>query len=112
MSMNNSLIRTQIYLPKEHQQSLAKLANARKVSKSELIREALERFLTKETIQDDGDIHQLMQGFGVSKDRDEFNNPVQYVAQLRQELSQSREEALKPYWNAQHAGLKPESEKV
>jgi hypothetical protein len=87
------LARTQIYLTALHQTSLARLAKEQACAKSELIRQALDIFISsqaqqaqaQQTERSSGRAQALGLMSGMWADREDMNDPSTYLRGLRNE---------------------------
>jgi metal-responsive CopG/Arc/MetJ family transcriptional regulator len=85
MQTSISLTRTQIYLTQQQQQRLSDVSRQTAVSKSELIRLAVNQFLNQKTTQPAKSSRQKLTGLvGLWSDRDEMADPCAYVQTMRQ----------------------------
>ena len=79
-----SLTRTQIYLTQTQQTRLAAACRRSAVTKSELIRQAVDQFLDQQTPTDATDKAQRLSGIvGMWAKRDDVADPASYVRALR-----------------------------
>ena len=79
-----SLTRTQIYLTQTQQTRLAAACRRSAVTKSELIRRAVDQFLDQQTPTDATDKAQRLSGIvGMWAQRDDVADPAAYVRALR-----------------------------
>ena len=83
MRSEQTLARTQIYLSAKQQAALAQLAQERQLPKSELIRQALDRWLEQEQQAALSKLEALRKLRGIWKDRTDMDDPVAYVNDLR-----------------------------
>lgn len=73
--------RTQIYLTQEERAALRAIAERRGQTQSEIIREAIDRFLEEEP--DEVSVNEALEkSFGIWADRDDLDD---FIAKLRQE---------------------------
>ena len=78
------LTRTQIYLTQTQQTRLAAACRRSSVTKSELIRQAVDQFLDQQTPTDATDKAQRLSGIvGMWTQRDDVADPTAYVRALR-----------------------------
>lgn len=85
MQTSISLTRTQIYLTQQQQQRLADVSRQTAVSKSELIRLAVNQFLDQKATQPAKSNQQKLAGLaGLWTDRDDMADPGAYLQALRQ----------------------------
>jgi Arc/MetJ-type ribon-helix-helix transcriptional regulator len=84
MRSEQTMSRTQIYLSAQQQAALAQLAQERQLPKSELIRQALDRWLAQEQKPAMSKLEALRKLRGMWKDRTDMDDPVAYVNELRQ----------------------------
>jgi metal-responsive CopG/Arc/MetJ family transcriptional regulator len=85
MQTSISLTRTQIYLTQQQQQRLSDVSRQTAVSKSELIRLAVNQFLDQKAAQPAKSNAQKLAGLaGLWADRDEMADPCAYVQSIRQ----------------------------
>ena len=85
MQTSISLTRTQIYLTQQQQQRLSDAARQSSVSKSELIRLAVNQFLDQKAAQPAKSNREKLAGLaGLWSDRDEMVEPSAYVKSIRQ----------------------------
>ena len=81
---SQTLTRTQIYLTKAQQTRLAAVCRRLALTKSELIRQAVDNFLNQQTAVDPVDRAQQLQGLaGLWADRTDMADPSAYVRKLR-----------------------------
>ena len=84
MQSAQSLARTQIYLTQAQQVRLDAASRRAAVTKSELIRRAVDQFLDQQTSASPGDKSQRLQGVaGLWAKRDDMADPAAYVRGLR-----------------------------
>lgn len=76
------MVRTQIYLDERQKAELDRLSAARRVTMSELIRQAIEQFLGS---SQSGLDMALEKSFGIWKDRDDIGKSPAYVRKIRRE---------------------------
>lgn len=94
----NTYARTQIYLSAAQQQALNQLALQHRVPKSELIRRAVDGWLTNQQTSQLSKIEMLRMAHGAFKDRADLCDAVAHVDHLRQQGAQQREQALQAAW--------------
>ena len=84
MATNQTLVRTQIYLTQAQQKRLQLAARGAAVTKSELIRHAIDQFLDQPaTPSADGKAQRLSGIAGLWAGREDMADPTAYVRQLR-----------------------------
>jgi hypothetical protein len=84
MQTHQTLARTQIYLTEVQQKRLADASRRAAMSKSELIRLAVDQFLEKQTSTSHGAQTQRFAGLaGLWADREDMADPTTYVSALR-----------------------------
>jgi hypothetical protein len=84
MQPDQKLIRTQIYLTQAQQKRLALASRGAAVTKSELIRRALDQFLGQQPAANPaGKAQRLSSIAGLWAGRDDMTDPSAYVRQLR-----------------------------
>ncbi len=84
MENSQTLTRTQIYLTKAQQTRLTAACRRSALTKSELIRQAVDNFLNQQTAADPADRAQQLQGLaGLWADRADMADPSTYVRKLR-----------------------------
>ena len=84
MQTTQTLARTQIYLTQTQQTRLAAACRRSAVTKSELIRQAVDQFLDQQTPTDATDKAQRLSGIvGMWAQRDDVADPAGYVRALR-----------------------------
>jgi len=84
MQTTQSLARTQIYLTEAQQTRLEAASRRAAVTKSELIRRAVDQFLDQQTSLSAKDKAQHLQGIaGLWAHRDDMTDPAAYVRALR-----------------------------
>lgn len=84
MKTNPTLARTQIYLTQSQQTRLQAASRRASLTKSELIRQAVDQFLERQSISAPADkLQRLKHIEGLWADRDDLDDPSAYVQQLR-----------------------------
>ena len=84
MQTSQMLVRTQIYLTQAQQKRLQLAARGAAVTKSELIRHAIDQFLDQQaTPSADGKAQRLSGIAGLWAEREDMADPAAYVRQLR-----------------------------
>lgn len=84
MQPSSTLARTQIYLTQSQQARLADASRRAAVTKSELIRLAVDQFLDQQATKSPASKAQRLAGLaGLWADRDDMADPVAYVRTLR-----------------------------
>ena len=84
MATNQTLVRTQIYLTQAQQKRLQLAARGAAVTKSELIRHAIDQFLDQQaTPSAQGKAQRLSGIAGLWAEREDMADPAAYVRQLR-----------------------------
>ncbi|MEY4882221.1 MAG: hypothetical protein RIS34_75 [Pseudomonadota bacterium] len=84
MQTTHNLARTQIYLTQAQQARLEAASRRAAVTKSELIRRAVDQFLDQQSITSPIDKVQRLEGIaGLWAQRDDMADPAAYVHQLR-----------------------------
>jgi metal-responsive CopG/Arc/MetJ family transcriptional regulator len=84
MTSTQTLTRTQIYLTQAQQTRLAAACRRSAVTKSELIRQAVDQFLDQQASADPASKAQRVAGLvGLWAERDEMADPGAYVRALR-----------------------------
>ena len=84
MATNQTLVRTQIYLTQAQQKRLQLAARGAAVTKSELIRHAIDQFLDQQTTPSaEGKAQRLSGIAGLWAEREDMADPAAYVRQLR-----------------------------
>ena len=84
MATNQTLVRTQIYLTQAQQKRLQLAARGAAVTKSELIRHAIDQFLDQQaTPSAEGKARRLSGIAGLWAEREDMADPTAYVRQLR-----------------------------
>jgi hypothetical protein len=84
MTSTQTLTRTQIYLTQAQQTRLAATCRRSAVTKSELIRQAVDQFLDQQASADPASKAQRVAGLvGLWAERDEMADPGAYVRALR-----------------------------
>ena len=84
MKSTESLTRTQIYLTQTQQTRLAAACRRSSVTKSELIRQAIDQFLNQQAPADAANKAQRLSGIvGMWAQRDDVADPAAYVRALR-----------------------------
>ncbi|MFP3869854.1 MAG: CopG family transcriptional regulator [Syntrophobacteria bacterium] len=76
------MVRTQIYLDERQKKELDRLSAERRVTMSDLIRQAIEQFLGS---SQSGLDMALEKSFGIWKDRDDIGKSPAYVREIRRE---------------------------
>jgi hypothetical protein len=76
------MVRTQIYLDERQKAELDRLSAERRVTVSDLIRQAIEQFLGS---SQSGIAIALEKSFGIWKDRDDIGKTPAYVRKIRRE---------------------------
>jgi hypothetical protein len=76
------MVRTQIYLDERQKSELDRLSAERRVTVSELIRQAIEQFLGS---SQSGLDMALEKSFGIWKERDDIGDTPAYVRKIRRE---------------------------
>jgi Ribbon-helix-helix protein, copG family len=98
MRSEQTLSRTQIYLSAQQQAALAQLAQERQLPKSELIRQALDRWLAQEQKPAMSKLDMLRKARGIFKDRPEMQDSAAYISELRKTGQGRRQKALDKAW--------------
>jgi len=81
---SQTLKRTQIYLTQTQQSRLAEACRRAAVTKSELIRQAVDQFLSQQALPSSADKEQHLDGLaGLWADRADMADPAAYVRTLR-----------------------------
>ena len=84
MQNSQTLERTQIYLTQTQQSRLAEACRRAAVTKSELIRQAVDQFLSQQAPPSSADKAQHIEGLaGLWADRDDMADPTAYVRSVR-----------------------------
>lgn len=84
MQSNEALARTQIYLTQTQQTRLAAACRRSSATKSDLIRQAVDQFLDRQTPADPTSKAQRLNGIvGMWAQRDDVADPAAYVRALR-----------------------------
>ena len=84
MQTPQTLERTQIYLTQTQQLRLAEACRRAAVTKSELIRQAVDQFLSQQAHPSSADKAQHIEGLaGLWADRDDMADPAAYVRSVR-----------------------------
>ncbi|WP_394988428.1 CopG family transcriptional regulator [Cellvibrio sp.] len=84
MQSTQALVRTQIYLTQTQQKRLAAVCRRSAVTKSELIRRAVDQFLDQQAPADAANKAQRLSGIvGMWAQRDDVADPAAYVRALR-----------------------------
>jgi hypothetical protein len=84
MQPDQKLIRTQIYLTQEQQKRLALASKGAAVTKSDLIRRAVDQFLDRQPAASlPGKVQRLSSIAGLWAGREDMVDPATYVRQLR-----------------------------
>ena len=84
MQNSQTLERTQIYLTQTQQSRLAAACRRAAVTKSELIRQAVDQFLSQQAHPSSADKAQHLDGLaGLWADREDMADPAAYVRTLR-----------------------------
>lgn len=84
MQTTRTLARTQIYLTQTQQTRLAAACRRAAVTKSELIRQAVDQFLDQQTTASRADKTERLKGIaGLWAERDDMADPSAYVRTLR-----------------------------
>ena len=84
MQIDQTLTRTQIYLTQAQQKRLALASRSAAVTKSELIRQAIDQFLDQQPASDSaGKAQRLSNIAGLRADRKDMADPPAYVRSLR-----------------------------
>ena len=84
MQIDQTLTRTQIYLTQAQQKRLALASRSAAVTKSELIRQAIDQFLDQQPASDSaGKAQRLSNIAGLWADRKDMADPPAYVRSLR-----------------------------
>jgi hypothetical protein len=84
MQNSQTLERTQIYLTQTQQSRLAEACRRASVTKSELIRQAVDQFLSQQALPSLADKAQHIEGLaGLWADRDDMADPAAYVRSVR-----------------------------
>lgn len=81
--------RTQIYIDSESKRILQQMAEDRKTTMAELIREAVEQYIAKAQKQDENILKETK---GLWKDRDDIGDSIKYVNDMRTGWSKRIEE--------------------
>ena len=84
MQNSQTLERTQIYLTQTQQSRLAEACRRAAVTKSELIRQAVDQFLSQQALPSSADKAQHIEGLaGMWADRTDMADPAAYVRSVR-----------------------------
>ena len=83
MQTNQTLTRTQIYLTQAQQKLLALASRGAAVTKSELIRRAVDQYLDQPAATPAGKAQRLSSIAGLWAGREDMADPTAYVRQLR-----------------------------
>lgn len=84
MQNSQTLERTQIYLTQTQQSRLAEACRRAAVTKSELIRQAVDQFLSQQALPSSADKAQHIEGLaGMWADRADMADPAAYVRSVR-----------------------------
>lgn len=84
MKPTQTLARTQIYLTQTQQMRLATVCRRASVTKSELIRQAIDQFLDQQPTTEHADKAQRLKGIaGMWAERSDMTDPAAYVRTLR-----------------------------
>lgn len=84
MKQASSLARTQIYLTQAQQSRLATVSRRAALTKSELIRQAIDQFLDQQAISKPDDKLRRLQAIqGLWADRSDIEDPAAHVRELR-----------------------------
>jgi hypothetical protein len=84
MQPDQTLVRTQIYLTQAQQKRLALVARGAPVTKSELIRRAVDQFLDQQPLPNPASKAQRLSSIaGLWAGREDMADPAAYVRQLR-----------------------------
>ena len=84
MQTPQTLERTQIYLTQTQQSRLAEACRRAAVTKSELIRQAVDQFLSQQALPSSADKAQHIEGLaGMWADRADMADPAAYVRSVR-----------------------------
>ena len=84
MQVDQTLIRTQIYLTQAQQKRLAQVARGAALTKSELIRRAVDQYLEQQPVASPASKSQRLSSIaGLWAGRDDMADPSAYVRQLR-----------------------------
>ena len=84
MQNSQTLERTQIYLTQTQQSRLAEACRRAALTKSELIRQAVDQFLSQQALPSSADKAQHIEGLaGMGADRVDMADPAAYVRSVR-----------------------------
>ncbi|MDO5625246.1 MAG: ribbon-helix-helix protein, CopG family [Pseudomonadota bacterium] len=92
--MSTQLVRTQIYLSVAQQEALGAVAARRRVPKSEVIREVLDEWVTRQASEQVGKLSLLRSIRGMWADREDMQDSVAWVNKLRSDNEAARQQSL------------------